>query len=154
MAAYFLDSSAVAKIYVAERGSNSLTGLVDPGQHHEIFVVALTLVEVAAVLFRKFRASALSSEEAAGSVRALREDFERTYRVVEFGPPVSDAALDVAQRHGLRGYDCVQLGAALTVHQDRAPAHLPSIAFVSADAELNAAARAEGLQVLDPNHYP
>jgi len=154
VAAYFLDSSAAAKLYLAEQGSTWITALADPAQGYEIFVVRVTAVEIAAVLFRKVKGGVLSLEEAASSLAALRHDFERTYRVIDFTAAVSDVALGMAERHGLRGYDCVQLAAAVTVQEDRPPAHLPSIALVSADAELNTAARAEGLEVIDPNDYP
>jgi hypothetical protein len=49
----------------------------------------------------------------------------------------------------LRGYDAVQLAAALEVHS-----HAPSLTLLSADAGLNAAGAAEGLAVDDPNNHP
>jgi hypothetical protein len=60
----------------------------------------------------------------------------------------------LAERHPLRGYDAVQLAAALAVHRPRAAALLPALTFVCADARLNAAATAEGLTVEDPNDHP
>jgi len=55
----------------------------------------------------------------------------------------------LVRRHGLRGYDAVQLAAVLEIH-----ATDPSLTLLSADAELNAAALAEGLTVDDPNLHP
>ncbi|MGO9469479.1 MAG: hypothetical protein ACLQIB_44780 [Isosphaeraceae bacterium] len=49
----------------------------------------------------------------------------------------------------MRGYDAVQLAAALQVHSQ-----IPSLTLLSADADLNAAAVAEGLSVDDPNNHP
>ncbi|MDP2935437.1 MAG: type II toxin-antitoxin system VapC family toxin [Dehalococcoidia bacterium] len=152
--AYFLDSSAAIKLYVVERGTTWITNLAAVAGRNEIFIVRLTVVEIAATLFRRVRGSKLSEEQAASAVSALYRDIEWTYQIVEFNPVLSDLALTMAERHGLRGYDCVQLAAAVTVQEDRGPAHLPSIALVSADWELNEAARAEGLQVVDPNDYP
>jgi hypothetical protein len=51
----------------------------------------------------------------------------------------------LARRHGLRGYDAVQLAAALEVH-----ANVPSLTLLSADANLDTAATGEGLLVDDP----
>jgi len=62
-----------------------------------------------------------------------------------------DLALEDAGRRGLRGYDCVQLAGALSIQRERFAAQLDPVVLVSADAELNAAARAEGLRVEDPN---
>jgi uncharacterized protein len=61
---------------------------------------------------------------------------------------VAEAA-SLARRHGLRGYDAVQLAAALEVH-----ANVPSLTLLSADANLNSAATAEGLSVDDHNSHP
>ena len=57
-------------------------------------------------------------------------------------------AATLARRHALRGYDAVQLAAALEIH-----ATDPSLTLLSADAELNTAATAEGLSVEDPNSH-
>jgi uncharacterized protein len=49
----------------------------------------------------------------------------------------------------LRGYDAVQLAAALEIHFQ-----IPSLTLLSAGVDLNAAAAAEGLSVDDPNTHP
>lgn len=59
-----------------------------------------------------------------------------------------------AEVHRLRGYDAVQLGAAVELHVLREAAGLPPLVFVSADQPLNAAAASEGLVVDDPNRHP
>jgi uncharacterized protein len=57
----------------------------------------------------------------------------------------------LTQRHRLRGYDAAQLATALAVDHALSAASLPGIIFVSADTDLIAAARAEGLPSDDPN---
>jgi predicted nucleic acid-binding protein len=54
----------------------------------------------------------------------------------------------------LRGYDAVQLATALETNRKRLSDGLSALVFVSADAELNNAAQAEGLEVENPNNYP
>jgi len=54
----------------------------------------------------------------------------------------------------LGGYDAVQLATALTANAVLTAANLPPLVFVAADDDLLAAARAEGLSVENPNHYP
>jgi hypothetical protein len=61
--------------------------------------------------------------------------------------------MDMADKHALRGYDAVQLAAALAIHEKRIAEGLPVLTLVSAAAELNAAALAEGLAVEDPNNH-
>jgi hypothetical protein len=60
----------------------------------------------------------------------------------------------LARAHALRGYDAVHLAAATTLNRQRLALGLGAVTLVSADAELNRAAVAEGLLVEDPNRYP
>ena len=55
----------------------------------------------------------------------------------------------LADTHALRGYDAVQLAAAMEVRLQ-----VPALILVSADTELNSAATAEGMPVEDPNTHP
>ena len=63
-------------------------------------------------------------------------------------------AVELTQRHKLRGYDAVQLASGLILHDVLVEAQESPLTFVSADSELLAAARREGLQVVNPNDYP
>jgi hypothetical protein len=53
----------------------------------------------------------------------------------------------LAKVHSLRGYDAVQLASALEVENELTSLNLPNLIFVSADNELNNAAKSEGLTV-------
>ena len=53
------------------------------------------------------------------------------------------------ETYALRGYDAVQLAAALEVW-----AQIPTTILISGDGDLNAAATAEGMPVEDPNTHP
>jgi predicted nucleic acid-binding protein len=77
----------------------------------------------------------------------LRESFD----IVELDEPVMERATVMARTHGLRGADAVQLACAVL-----ARSAMPSteLVLLSCDAELNAAATAEGLPVEDPNPHP
>lgn len=59
----------------------------------------------------------------------------------------------LAERHGVRGYDAVQLAAARATDAVARSVGTPAT-LVSADLELNAAAAAEGIAVEDPNNHP
>ena len=59
----------------------------------------------------------------------------------------------IAEQHGLRGYDAMQLAAECEVHVRYLAAALPAITFISADTELNTAAIAEGMTIEDPNAH-
>jgi hypothetical protein len=61
--------------------------------------------------------------------------------------------MNIAEGHALRGSDAIQLAAAIEANL-AAAAVGEVLTLVSADAELNAAAVAEGLAVDDPNLHP
>ena len=42
MAAYFLDSSAVVKLYIAETGTNWLKSLISAHQQHSFYIARIT----------------------------------------------------------------------------------------------------------------
>ncbi len=60
----------------------------------------------------------------------------------------------LAEKHFLRGYDAVQLAAALELRAELQAAGATNLTFVSADDALNLAASVEGLTVENPNNHP
>lgn len=155
MAVYFFDSSAIVKRYVSEVGTPWVLSVTDPKAGNRILVARVTGVEVIAALTRAGRSRGPAAVAATtAQIQQFRRDFVSEYRVVEVTPSVLSRAMMLAHIHGLRGYDAVQLAAALEVHALRPSALLPPLTLVSADLELNTAARAEGLAVDDPNAHP
>jgi len=73
--------------------------------------------------------------------------------VIEITASVVAKAMDLSEQYGLRGYDSVQLAAALELCAQCRLAGLPELTFVAADNDLNTAAAAEGLTVDDPNNH-
>ncbi len=61
--------------------------------------------------------------------------------------------LNPAKKYALRGYDAVQLAAALETEKERIALGLSSLILLSADTDLNDSAIAECLTVDDPNNY-
>lgn len=149
MAAYFLDSSAVMKRYVQEIGTVWVRALTASGTGNFFYLARITDVEVTAALARRRGQPGLSVVQAVAALRQFRRDFGQDYRVVEITIALLQRAAQLADTHALRGYDAVQLAVALDVH-----ARDQALVLVSADAELNAAATAEGLRVEDPNTHP
>jgi len=123
--------------------------LAAPAVRHSLFVVRITQAETVAAITRRERGGSISPQDAATALADFQLDFARQYRVVEVSPGLVAQAATLARRHGLRGYDAVQLAAVLEIH-----ATDPSLTLLSADADLNAAALAEGLTVDDPNSHP
>jgi uncharacterized protein len=149
VAAFFLDTSTVLKRYVQETGTAWVQALAAPTVRHSLFVVRITLAETVAAITRRERGESITPQNAATAVADFQLDFARQYRVVEVSARLVAQAATLARRHALRGYDAVQLAAALEIHATDS-----SLTLLSADAELNTAATAEGLAVEDPNSHP
>ena len=148
MPAFFLDTSTVLKRYVQETGTPWVQALAAPAAGHSLIVVRITLAETVAAITRKERGGLITPKDAATALADLQLDFTRQYFIIEVSAPLVAHASSLARKHALRGYDAVQLAAALD-----ARAQLPSLTLLSADADLNAAATAEGLSVDDPNSH-
>jgi len=154
VADYYLDSSALVKRYISETGSAWVIRLFDPRLRNEIFVGAITAVEVVAAITRRTRGGTISATSAKAICSLFRSDLLTSYQVVELTDVVINRAMTTAETYGLRGYDAVQLAAALEVSALGTGSGLPPMTFVSADNELNAAAAHAGLVVENPNAHP
>jgi uncharacterized protein len=152
--AILADSSALVKRYVVERGSGWMAALLDPGSGVAIYAAAVTEVEVVAALARRIRGGSLAAADGALAIGAVRRDLAGRVRRLALSAGVLARATDLAERHALRGYDAIQLAAALEANAMRSGEGAGTLTLVSADVELNAAAAAEGLAVDDPNAHP
>ncbi len=157
MASYYLDTSALVKRYAREQGSDWVRALVDPAARHALYTIRLTGPELVAALARKARTGEMTAANAAAAIQAFRNDWGghgRTwYRVLAAGAVATGRAMDLVERHGLRGYDATHVAAALIVADVRRRHGLPALIFVSADNDQRQAAATEGLPVDDPNAY-
>jgi predicted nucleic acid-binding protein len=153
MAVYFLDSSALVKRYAAEAGTAWVTSLIAPAAGNLIFVARITGVETVAAIARKRKGNLLSPAVAATALTTLRKELSGLFLTVEVTTALLTAATDLAEKHALRGYDAVQLAAALEGNTERLRLSLSPLTLVTADKELLAAATAEGLTVDDPNNH-
>jgi predicted nucleic acid-binding protein len=149
VAVYFLDTSAVVKRYVQETGTTWIKALADPAVGDFLYVARVTDVEMTAAIARRRRLGSLTIAQAGTALNEFRLDFAQHYRIVEITIPLLRHASQLADLHVLRAYDAVQLAAVLDIHRLD-----PSLILLSADADLNAAAVAEGLPVEDPNLHP
>lgn len=135
----YLDASALVKLYVEEAGTPVVVGRI---QHAEAVATALvTYAEARAALARHRREGALSAAELRRTVRELDREWG-TYNVIDLTDLLVRSAGALAERHALRGYDAVQLAAALDLRASGA-----TVEFCAFDTRLNHAARRERLVV-------
>ncbi|KHD06193.1 hypothetical protein PN36_24770 [Candidatus Thiomargarita nelsonii] len=153
MATFYWDTSALVKRYAQETGTVWVRNLTNPTVKHDIYTVRITGVEMIAALFRKVKTSQISQHDADLFAHDFRLDWQQQYQIIEVTVSVSELAMNLAEKHGLRGYDSVHLAAALVIQEMRQTMNLPALTFVSADEEQNQAAVNEGLFIENPNHY-
>ncbi len=154
MAILFFDSSSLVKRYVAETGTAWVQELTDQAAGHRRFIAQITGVEMIAAVTRRLRRGDLAPAEAATALAEIQADFGRDYLLLEASLPRVREAMALAERHGLRGYDAVQLATALFLRGRCRAAGMPDPILIAADGELNRAAGAEGFTVDDPNQHP
>jgi hypothetical protein len=149
----FFDSSGLVKRYVNEIGTAWVNSIVDPALGNQFHLASITGVEVVSAITRQGRSGNLSAAATAAALTQFRREFATMFRIVDLSPALIAHAMTLAETHALRGYDAVQLAAALQVNAQSLALGLPFF-LISADADLNAAALAEGLPVDDPSLHP
>ena len=152
--AYFVDSSALVKRYVQERGTSFVRRLTRRSPSTVIYIAHITLVEVTSAIARRRKARTLTAAKASSILHRFRQHLAGRYTIIELTPAIFSEAMRLANTHALRAYDAVQLAAALEINQKEHNAGFAPMALISVDHALNDAATAEGLTVDDPNAHP
>jgi uncharacterized protein len=147
LALFYLETSALAKLYVREPGTDVLVQLASRANNHQFSVLALSPIEFRSAIRKRERLHDLTADVAADVLKR----FERHLQTRYVRQLVNDSVLDIASRlidsHVLRAYDSIQLAGCLALRQ--ASGHNEPI-FACSDKDLLRAAGAEGLQLLDP----
>jgi predicted nucleic acid-binding protein len=154
MAAYFFDSSAIVKRYVNETGTQWVTDTLEPMAGNEIYAARISGAEVVSAIARRARGGSLTAIQAADAINQFRNEFGSICQIIEITVQVVSLAMELAETHALRGYDSVQLAAAMEINSVRVASGESALTIASSDHELNAAAIGQGLAIEDPNAYP
>ena len=155
MALYYFDASALVKYYVTEPGSTWVRHLVEARDSetaqwiHAIFVAEITRVEVSAGLALIERTGRIRKAQRDREYRRFVHQFVSRYAIIPLTTADLEHAADLTQQYPLKAYDAVQLAVALRYARILAAFGLPLI-FISGDAALLNAARAEGLSTENP----
>jgi predicted nucleic acid-binding protein len=144
---YYLDSSALVKLYIREAGTERMLALAGRAAGHQLAVLALVQVEVRSAFRRRQRAGEVGGR----LVDELLAAFERHMETRFLRQVITDTMLDIACRlldqHTLSAFDAIQLAGYFAI---KTAAGRDAPVFVCADRELLAAAEAHGVPVLDP----
>lgn len=153
MRIYYLDASAFAKHYLIEPGSKWISGLLKRSAQDRFLSTELIGVEVVCAIARAEREKRISVKLRNNLAARAIEETSSVLQLTETSRQILGHASHLALRHALRAYDAIHLATALRVVSETLLQGLPAPIFVTADANLLAAARAEGLTAEDPNEH-
>lgn len=132
----FLDSSALAKRYIRETGSEEVEKLCREAE--DIAVSVVCFAEIISALCRLRRERGLREDHYEDIKKRLLAELE-DLTLCEVAPQVIKRAVALLEAYSLRTLDALQLASAVEMKAET---------FVSADARQIKAARQEGLDVV------
>lgn len=148
MALYYLDTSALVKLYVREVGTERMLELARRGAGHQLAVLAMAQVEIRSAIRRRERSTELDSTAADQVLATFQRHIESKFLRQAISDSMLDRACGLIDKYGLTAFDGVQLAGYLEL-QVTSGKRWPI--FVSADRELLRAAQLEGVPVFDPS---
>ena len=147
MALYYLETSALVKLYVREPGSARLLRLATRTNDHRFAVLVLSRVEFHSAIRRRQREGDVDMLLAQRLLNQFDQHMESKFIKQMMDDSLIDVATGLVERHALRAYDAVQLAGCFSL---KANSGGDEPTFVSSDRRLVEAAEAEGLSSLDP----
>jgi predicted nucleic acid-binding protein len=148
LALYYLETSALAKLYIRERGTEQLLRLVSRTNHHRFAVLTLSRVELRSAIRRRERDGDIDAWLAQRLVDRFDQHMETMFLKQMLNDSLLDLAASLVDRYPLRAYDAVQLAGCLTL---RAGSGKDAPTFISSDERLLQVAGVEGLPSMDPS---
>lgn len=151
MGLYYLETSALVKLYVREPGTDRVLALADRQGENRLVTLALSKIEFRSAVRRRERNGELPAHVANHLLDAFDHHLQSrlvTQMVTDF---VLDIACALVDSYALRAYDAIQL-AGYTALKASAGTDVP--VFVCSDKTLLMAAKQEGMPILDPTSGP
>jgi predicted nucleic acid-binding protein len=136
----YLETSSLVKLYVREKDSESVRGSVQASE--AVATSVLAYAEARAAFARKLREQGITQDAHRTVKRALDADWP-SFFVLNVTAGTARSAGDLAEKHGLRGFDALHLASAVELRA----AGVTDLRFSSADDRLRAAAQAEGFEL-------
>lgn len=154
MAQYFLDTSALAKRYLSETGSQWVQQLCVA---ESIAVSALVIVEISATLARRVREGSITAGERDGILRRFRRHLGQM-TAIDVDLRILNAAGSIVVQSPstipLRSLDAIHIASVQSLTSPLTTRGLGPLTFVSADTRLLAAAQWAGFTTDNPEAHP
>ena len=148
MGLYYLDTSALVKLYIREPGTEHLLRLATRSAGHRLAVLSLARVEFYSAIRRREREGDIDAALANSLLRRFDQHLETRFVKQILNDSLIDVATGLVDRHGLRAYDAVQLAGCMVL---RGVSGQNEPTFVCSDLRLLEVAGAEGISRMDPS---
>lgn len=140
----FCDTSALAKRYVQEPGSEELEKLFS-SIATEIFISTLAFVEFASAMGRKLRNKEIAKAKVGETIKELEEDWYEVFTKIPLENILAEKAAAIALEHSLKGADAIHLASAQMTGAEL---------FVASDHKLIRVAKKIGINSYNPESGP
>lgn len=141
MSYYYFDTSALAKRYIHETGTEEVQRIFS---RRDTFATSiLAWAEFQALTARLVREGYLTKKQAPQLLKQFAQDYE-ALMVVSLTAEINARITQLVVRHPLRGADAIHLASATLLAESL------SLVFVCSDLRLLHAAESVGLKVLNP----
>ncbi len=150
---FYAESSALAKLYVQEKGSGVVLELFRAG-NNAFYTSKLTLIEISSALYRKRKEDEITELHYREAKQHLLADYDYSLATIDVDNGIIKSASLLVEKHFLRAYDAVHLASALWVKgqiEQIQKGQEAQFILLSSDERLVQAAVRENLQVIDPN---
>ena len=147
MALYYVDTSALVKLYIREPGTERMLQLASRTASNQLAVLSLVPVELRSALRRRERAGEINAIVTQHLLSRFQRHLEGKFLRQIVTDPILDSACDFIDKYGLTALDAIQLAGYFAL-RTTCGKNVPT--FVCADRELLYAAQAEALPIIDP----
>ena len=149
---FYFDASALAKRYVEEIGSDKIDFLFANVPLTRLRCLAIGAVEVFWICVRKRNDGRISADQFAESTTHLKSeiiDTQSNFRKISVPDSLVWDSMRLIETHSLNSVDAIVLRSALNIAAELRSAD-DTLVLVASDQRLLRAARAEGLQIFNP----
>jgi len=140
MAFYFFDTSALAKRYMKEEGTDKVDEVFDASDN-DVAISNITIPEVVSAFKINVKMKTITEDEFFKLVDRFLYDVENRFLIRKLDDNHVANSVNLIAKYGLRTGDAIQLAIALEGKS--------TYTFVCSDSDLIEAARSEGMKVIN-----
>jgi predicted nucleic acid-binding protein len=150
LAFYYLETSALVKLYVREAGTDRVLALTEQTAGNRFAILTLSKIEFRSAVRRREKNGGIPAKVANHLLDRFEHHLQSTFVTQTITDFVVDIACALLDRHALRAYDAIQLAGYMALGTTGTDVPV----FVSSDQPLLEACRQERVPVMDPCSGP